>query len=91
MFLRGFKQCISDATKFFQDVEELDVTEGRCYRLIQHLKRQIMRYDDKECDLSNANMDERVIWDSEESSISSNRRISTGTEPGRRIASFYTL
>ena len=74
LFLRGFKQCVHDATKFFQDVEELDVSEGRCFRLIQHLKRQIIRYENKEKDLVNVGKKERLVWDSSESSDVSNRR-----------------
>lgn len=74
LFLRGFKQCISDATKFFQDVEELDVSEGRCYRLIQHLKRQTSRYEKKERNVPNTTAEDRLIWDVEESCDVSNVR-----------------
>lgn len=73
VFLRGFKQCISDATIFFRDVEELDVSEGRCFRLIQHLKRQISRYESKEKDPSNVDDKDRLVWDSSEPSDVSNR------------------
>jgi hypothetical protein len=86
LFLRGFKQCISDATRFFQDVEELDVSEGRCYRLIQHLKRQISKYENKECDLTRAGMEDRVVWDTEEAKNISKRRSSLGRDTlGLRI------
>ena len=78
VFLRGFKQCITDATKFFRDVEELDVSEGRCFRLIQHLKRQISRYESKEKDMSNGDDKDRLVWDSSESSDVSNRRTCGG-------------
>ena len=78
LFLRGFKQCISDATKFFQDIEELDVSEGRCYRLIQNLKKQMSGYESEERDLSNLGVEQRVVWDTEESSDCS--RISTGMD-----------
>ena len=35
-------------TKFFEEVEELDVSEGRCHRLIQHLKKQVSLYEIKD-------------------------------------------
>ncbi|XP_046845761.1 uncharacterized protein LOC124439552 isoform X2 [Xenia sp. Carnegie-2017] len=85
VFLRGFKQCIADATKFFHDVEELDVSEGRCYRLIQHLKKQIARYENKERDLANAVCGERVaIWDKDEVIETTNRVVSSESNVAKR-------
>lgn len=76
-FLHGFKECIADATKFFQEVEELDVSEGRCHRLIQHLKKQLLRYENKELAPVRNSGDDRV-WEGSDSNEDFTSRRSSG-------------
>lgn len=86
-FLHGFKECIADATKFFQEVEELDVSEGRCHRLIQHLKTQVQQYESNEREPSKVVGDGR-IWEGDDSKKTYNT--STGDGRYERLLNSFT-
>lgn len=87
-FLNGYKECILDASKFFEEIEELDVTEGRCHRLIQHLKKQVLQHEKKDGVPTKDGSDR--VWENEDLSKDTSRcsSVSTNSSPCTKFAGF---